>query len=106
MVFSTPSTSLSNADSIFVLGAASTYDGNTTITVGNSGDRINVKAGVADALPTTTVLTFGNIAGSGTGRITQYDLNGNNQTLAGLDNGGNVPLLRRQWSPTAGPSPH
>jgi hypothetical protein len=94
VVFSTPSTNTNAADSIIVLGAASTYDGNTTITAGNANDRLNVKAGVANALPSTTVLTFGNIAGGGSGRLTQYDLNGNNQTLAGLDNGGNVPLLR------------
>ena len=96
VVFSSPATNINNADSIIVLGAASTYDGNTTITVGNTNDRINVKAGVANALPTTTVLTLGNIDGAGSFRTTQYDLNGNNQTLAGLDNGGNVPLLRRQ----------
>ena len=96
VVLTTTSSSLSNADSTFVLGAASTYDGNTTITVGNSGDRLNVKAGVADALPTTTVLTFANIAGSGTGRNNQYDLNGNDQMLAGLSNGGVAPQLRRQ----------
>jgi autotransporter-associated beta strand protein len=96
VVFSSPSTNLGNADSIIVLGAASTYDGNTTITVGNNNDRLNVKAGVPNALPTTTVLTLGDKEGAGTFRTMQYDLNGNNQTLAGLDNGGNVPLLRRQ----------
>jgi autotransporter-associated beta strand protein len=96
VVFSSPSTNLSNADSIIVLGAASTYDGNTIITVGNNNDRLNVKAGVANALPTTTVLTLGDKEGAGSFRTTQYDLNGNDQTLAGLDNGGNVPLLRRQ----------
>ena len=107
MVFTSTSANLSNADSTFVLGAASTYDGNTTITAGNSNDRINVKAGVADALPTTTVLTFGNTVGSGTGRTNQYDLNGNDQTLAGLSNGGVVPNLRNQrvTNSTSGPSP-
>ncbi len=94
VVFSSSSANLGNADSTFVLGVASTYNGNTTITAGNSNDRINVKAGVADALPTTTVLTFDNFVGGGTGRISQYDLNGNNQTLAGLSNGGVVPNLR------------
>jgi autotransporter-associated beta strand protein len=96
VVFSSPSANLGNADSIIVLGAASTYDGNTTITAGNNNDRLNVKAGVANALPTTTVLTLGDKEGAGTFRSMQYDLNGNDQTLAGLDNGGNVPLLRRQ----------
>lgn len=96
VVFSTPTTSLSNADSIIVLGAASTYDGNTTITTGNANDRLNIKAGVANALPATTVLTFDNIAGGGSFRTTQFDLNGNDQTLAGLSNGGVVPSFRRQ----------
>jgi autotransporter-associated beta strand protein len=95
VVFSTAG-SLNNPDSIIVLGAAATYDGNTTITVGSGTERVNVKAGVGvtNALPSTTVLTFGNTVGSGTGRLTQYDLNGNDQTLAGLDNGGVVPNLR------------
>jgi autotransporter-associated beta strand protein len=83
-----------NADSIIVLGAASTYNGNTTIEAGNANNRINVRAGVANALPSTTVLSFESIAGGGTGRLSQYDMNGNNQTLAGLSNGGTVPSLR------------
>ena len=83
-----------NADSIIVLGAASTYNGNTTIQAGSDNNRINVIAGVDNALPATTVLGFDTVVGSGSGRTTQYDLNGKNQTLAGLDNGGTVASLR------------
>jgi fibronectin-binding autotransporter adhesin len=88
---------LNNADSIILLNAASTYDGTTTLTTNNTANRINVVAGVANALPATTVLTFDADAGTGTGRTNQYDLNGNHQTLAGLTNGGLVPNLRRQF---------
>ena len=72
------------------MGAASTYNGNTTIQAGNVQNRINVIAAVENALPTTTVLSFDAVAGSGSGRTTQFDLNGNNQTLAGLSNAGVV----------------
>jgi fibronectin-binding autotransporter adhesin len=94
VVFTPLTTSLNNADSIFVLGAASTYDGNTTISGGQASNRINVMAGVANALPETSVLSFDNVVGIGSGRISQFDFNGNDQTLAGLSNGGSVPNLR------------
>jgi autotransporter-associated beta strand protein len=94
VVFGNTTASRNNADSIIVLGAASTYNGNTTIQAGNVQNRINVIAGVANALPSTTVLGFDAVAGSGSGRTTQYNLNGNNQTLAGLENGGTVASLR------------
>ena len=94
VVFGNTTATRNNADSIVVLGAASTYNGNTTIQAGHTANRINVKAGVDDALPTSTVLSFDAVAGSGSGRFTQYDLSGNNQTLAGLTNGGIVANLR------------
>lgn len=94
VVFGNTTAQRNNADSIIVLGATSTYNGNTTIQAGATGNRIHVKAGVADALPTGTVLSFDSVAGSGTGRTTQYDLDGNNQTLRGLTNTGTVANLR------------
>lgn len=94
VVFGNTTASRNNADSIIVLGVASTYNGNTTIQAGNTANRINVISGATNALPVTTVLSFDTVAGSGTGRLTQFDLNGNNQTLAGLDNGGTVASLR------------
>jgi fibronectin-binding autotransporter adhesin len=99
LVFTTTTGSFSNGSSVFVLGAASTYTGNTLITTGNGGNNpvfLKAGTGVVDALPATTVLTFDSTVGGGTGRNFQYDMNGNNQTLAGLNNGGNAPQLRRQ----------
>jgi autotransporter-associated beta strand protein len=90
VVFGNTAATRNNADSMIVLGAASTYNGTTTIQAGHAQNRINVIAGVENALPTTTVLGFDALAGSGSGRTTQFDLNGNNQTLAGLSNGGVV----------------
>jgi len=90
VVFGNTATTRNNADSIIVLGAASTYNGNTTIQAGNVQNRINVIAAVENALPTTTVLGFDAVGGSGSGRTTQFDLNGNNQTLTGLSNAGVV----------------
>ena len=94
VVFGNTGGDRNNANSEFVLGAASTYNGNTTIDAGFTNNRITIKAGVANALPSTTVLSFDSLAGGGTGRLSQFELNGNNQTLAGLSNGGTVPSLR------------
>jgi autotransporter-associated beta strand protein len=104
LVFTTTTGSFGNGTSRFVLGAAATYTGDTLITTGNGANNpVFVRNGVANALPTTTVLTFGQVNGGGTGRTFQYELNGNDQTLAGLSNGGVVPSLRRMLvnSPTA-----
>jgi len=96
LVFTTTTGSFNNGPSVFVLGAASNYTGNTFITTGNGGNNpVFVNNGIANALPATTVLSFDNTTvGGGTGRTFQYNLNGFNQTLAGLDNGGVVPSLR------------
>lgn len=94
VVFGNTTATRNNADSIIVLGAASTYNGNTTIHAGNTANRINVISGAVNALPASTVLSFDTVGGSGSGRTTQFDLAGNNQTLAGLKNGGTVASLR------------
>ena len=97
LVFSTSTGSFSNGSSVFVLGAAGTYTGDTLITSGNGANNpVFVKAGtgIVNALPVTTVLTFDGLNGGGTGRNFQYDMNGNDQTLAGLTN--TVASLRRQ----------
>lgn len=85
VVFTTVGTSNNNLQTIN-LGAASTFSGSTTITSGGTANSMFVKAGVNDALPTNTVLTINGGNGSGSGRISAYDLNGFNQTLAGLTN--------------------
>lgn len=86
LTFTTPTTSFNNANQAITLGAASTYTGNTLITVGNQNNRLLITLGVDDALPASTVLTFDGGIGSGSGRSLFLDLNGFDQTLAGLTN--------------------
>ena len=72
---------------VWTLNAANTYSGNTVINNNLSIADITVKLGVANALPTTTSLNLqgtGNFANS----FVTLDLNGNNQTLAGLTDSG------------------
>ncbi len=97
VVYTTGAASFSNGISQFVLGAAGTYTGNTLITTGNGANNpvfIKAGTGIVNALPVTTTLTFDGTAGGGTGRLYLYDLNGNDQTLAGLTN--TVANLRAQ----------
>ncbi len=63
------------------LGAANTYTGATIFNAANSGV---VKLGITNALPTATNVTFGYSSGNGG----SLDLNGFNQTLASIINGG------------------
>jgi len=63
------------------LAAANTYTGATIFNAANSGV---VKLGVTNALPTATNVTFGYSSGNGG----SLDLNGFNQTLASIINGG------------------
>jgi autotransporter-associated beta strand protein len=68
-----------------VLNAQSTYTGNTLITCdvnGNAGLNLYVQLGIDNALPTNTVLTLDGL--DSVGRTVALDLNGFNQTLAGL----------------------
>jgi autotransporter-associated beta strand protein len=85
LTFTTPNTSFNNANQVITLGAASNYSGNTLITTANINNRLRVNSTVANALPTTTVLTLDGGNGTGTGgRTLIFDMNGNNQTVAGL----------------------
>lgn len=77
--------STANTRPIVVLGGAGTYDGNTSIS--NNTGTLAVQQTVADALPATTELTIENVGG-GSGRYAEYDLNGFDQTLAGLTSTG------------------
>ncbi|MEY4387647.1 MAG: hypothetical protein RLY20_2930, partial [Verrucomicrobiota bacterium] len=73
---------------LVILGAASTFTGNVTIDSNPSStlNSMTVRLGVSNALPSTTVLTLdGQNATSGS-HVCDLDLNGNNQTLAGLTN--------------------
>ena len=69
------------------LGAAGTYAGSTSINTGNINVNLTLRntSGAANVLPTSTVLNFGIGLGPTTAsRTTTFDLNGQNQTLAGL----------------------
>ena len=98
LTFTTVNASFGGAATGINLGGASTYSGTTTITVANTAagqnNVMNVKATIANALPVTTVLTLDGGTGTGSGRQVSYDLNGNNQTLAGLVN---VPGLTARF---------
>ncbi len=86
LTFTTPNVNSGNYQQTVVLGKTNTYAGDTTITTGNSGTTLWVRAGTTNALPATTVLLLNGGPGAGTGRTVAYDLNGFNQTLAGLTN--------------------
>jgi autotransporter-associated beta strand protein len=70
-----------------VLNAACSYDGTTVLdTSGGTASQIVVKLGVINALPASTVVTIDGQTGAGTGRYAEINLNGFDQTLAGLTN--------------------
>lgn len=70
------------------LNAASDYAGSTLITATSEifNSNIFLALGVENALPATTVVTLDGGDGTGGGRFCELNLNGNNQTLAGLTN--------------------
>jgi fibronectin-binding autotransporter adhesin len=74
-----------NGVGLILLNAASTYSGTTLISTTLTNANTEVRLGVIDALPTTSVVTLGGADGTGTGgRDTKLNLNARNQTLAGL----------------------
>lgn len=81
-----------NAYGTIYLKAPSDYTGSTLITTASLSDNNNanifVRSFVVDGLPATTVLTLDGGDGTGTapGRYCEFNLGGNNQTLAGLTN--------------------
>lgn len=83
------STSANNTNATILLNAQSTYTGTTEIDTDGTaihlaGLNLFVKLGVANALPTSTVLTLDGNVGRGSGRTVSLDLNGFDQELAGL----------------------
>jgi autotransporter-associated beta strand protein len=96
LTFTTPNVSSSGNLQTIVLGSANNYSGNTLITTGNSGNALSVKAAYADVLPSTTVLTLNGGNGSGSGRTVTFDLNGYDQTIAGLTNDISTLTARNQ----------
>jgi autotransporter-associated beta strand protein len=93
LTFTTPNANSGNNLQTIILGSNSGFTGTapalTTITTGNTsnnGATLEVRAGTTNALPTGTVLHLNGGNGTGSGRTVSYDLNGFNQTLAGLTN--------------------
>jgi autotransporter-associated beta strand protein len=87
--------STTNAYGVINLNAACDYAGSTLITTisaygGGAPNNANIfmNLGVENTLPVTTVVTLdgGDGGGSAPGRFCELDLNGNNQTIAGLTN--------------------
>jgi autotransporter-associated beta strand protein len=83
-----------NSYGLIILNAASSYTGSTRMDTESAfaggppnNTNIFVRLGVENALPVTTKLTLDGGDGTGTsGRFCELNLNGNNQTLAGLTN--------------------
>jgi autotransporter-associated beta strand protein len=89
VIFSSPDVGASTGQTQSInLGATGTWTGNTTLTTGNSqvAPRLVNTSGAANVLPVTTVLSMTGGIGAGTGRSLTFDLNGQNQQLAGLQN--------------------
>ena len=69
---------------VWLLNAASTYNGSTVIRNNDGLLDMTVKLGVNDALSTTTSLNLEGTTAQATNTFTTLDLNGKNQALAGL----------------------
>jgi autotransporter-associated beta strand protein len=105
VVFTTVGVSNGNSQTIN-LGAAGSYAGTTSIGSGNIANTMTVRnsSGAPNVLPTGTVLSFGNVAGNGSGRTLSFDLNGQDQTLAGLTQPTNIPNDRNYRVTSASPA--
>ncbi len=84
--FSSTSAVASNSDQTIRLNAQSNYTGTTTLHPAENDANLIVKLGIANALPVSTVLSINGVAGGGSGRFADFELNGFSQTLAGLQN--------------------
>ena len=86
LIFTTPNVVSGGTMQTIFLGYTNTYTGNTTLTSGNINNSTTIRAGIANSLPATTVLTLNGGNGAGSGRAINFDLNGFDQMLAGLTN--------------------
>lgn len=88
-----------NGGNTVTLGAASNFVGNVTITTTAStpANNMTVKLGVADALPATAVVTLDGQNGNGSSWA-DLNLNGFDQTLAGLRNIARTSRLQRVYN--------
>jgi autotransporter-associated beta strand protein len=90
-------------DNRVALGAAGGFTGNVTITTSPTSvlNSLTLQLGVVNALPTTAVVTLdGNTGNSGI-QWCDLDLNGNDQTLAGLTNVTRSGRLQHVYSGSA-----
>ncbi len=73
---------------LVILGATNTFTGNVTIDSNPSStlNSMTVRLGASNALPSTAVLTLDGQNATSGNHWADLDLNGNNQTLAGLTN--------------------
>jgi autotransporter-associated beta strand protein len=76
-------TNINDGNGSLLLQSVSTYTGITSIVRGR------LRIGVADTLPTTTTLDVLNSAAANANKAATFDLNGFNQTVAGLTSTGN-----------------
>jgi autotransporter-associated beta strand protein len=88
-----------NGGNTVTLGAASNFVGNVTITTTDSttANNMTVKLGVADALPATAEVTLDGQNGNGSSWA-DLNLNGFDQTLAGLRNIARTSRLQRVYN--------
>jgi autotransporter-associated beta strand protein len=84
-----------NTYGTIILNAQNTYGGFTLIDTDATGANCFVRLGANNALPPTTVLILDGGPGSGSGRDVELNLNGFNQTLAGLTNILNTPARQQ-----------
>lgn len=91
-----------NGDNRVSLGAASNFTGNVTITTSSvtTANNMTVQLGIDDAIPTASVLTLDGQNGNGTSWA-DFNLNGFNQTLAGLSNIARTTRLQRVFNSSA-----
>jgi autotransporter-associated beta strand protein len=100
MTFTTVANTMGGADSKVLIGAASTFVGNVTITTGAATNNMTVRLGAVNALPTASLVTLDGTNGDGS-TWSDLDLFGNDQTLAGLRTIARTSRLQRVYNSSA-----
>ena len=85
----------------WTLGGPNTYSGNTTLQNNDGLLSATFKIATTNSLPTATALT---LSTQGAGSNTVFDLNGNDQTLAGVADGTNPTRAQIRNSSSTAPS--
>jgi fibronectin-binding autotransporter adhesin len=89
-------TQSTNGYGTVILRAPSEYAGSTLLDCSGANMNIFVRLDTGNALPATTVVTLDGGNGGGGGRFCDLNLNGNNQTIAGLTNVSGLTLRTQQ----------